>query len=495
MSKRILLAGLFHETNTFAPGKMGAEDFRISLGKDLFGCKGDGSPMGAFLEEAEKHDWIVVPTIDMRATPGAMPDQELVDAYLRDFIAAAEREAAAGPLDAIFLVLHGAMASETYRDVEGELISRIRKIQPLAHVPIFGVLDLHANFTPAMAGEGVSLVVYRENPHIDAAQSAVRAARLMAKALEEKLPLRTEYVPTDLVWPPTGTATACAPMLTLERIAREEERDGVEQVNVFAGFAHADTPHTGVSFSIVYDPRRVNQDRVQTIAKRLRDTAVAERALGVPDEWDLDAALDDALAKGKYPVCLVEPADNIGGGGGGDGTAILRALLRRRLSGGVILNDPETVAYLHTKAPGSIHELRVGGKTFPMDPGPVHIKARLVCLTDGNFKLEDRQSHAASLAGENIAMGPCAVVECDGVTILLTSRRTAPMDLGQWRSQGVEPGELRFIGVKAAVAYRRAYNRITDVGYFVRTPGPCTSDLSSLPYKHLRRPVFPLDIQ
>lgn len=36
--------------------------------------------------------------------------------------------------------------------------------------------------------------------------------------------------------------------------------------------------------------------------------------------------------------------------------------------------------------------------------------------------------------------------------LLLTSRRTSPFDLGQWRSQGVEPSRLTFIGIKAAIA-------------------------------------------
>jgi microcystin degradation protein MlrC len=91
-------------------------------------------------------------------------------------------------------------------------------------------------------------------------------------------------------------------------------------------------------------------------------------------------------------------------------------------------------------------------------------------------------------------MGPCAVVEIDGaITVLLTSRKTPPFDLGQLRSQGIEPEILSMIGVKAAVAHRRAYDRIAAASYTVRTPGPCTSDLRALSYQKLRRPIYPLD--
>jgi microcystin degradation protein MlrC len=80
-----------------------------------------------------------------------------------------------------------------------------------------------------------------------------------------------------------------------------------------------------------------------------------------------------------------------------------------------------------------------------------------------------------------------------GIRILLTSRKTPPFDLGQWRSQGVNPEELSVIGVKAAVAHRRAYDPIAHASYTVDTPGPCSSNLRGFPFRHVRRPVFPLD--
>ncbi|HWL54251.1 MAG TPA: M81 family metallopeptidase [Chthoniobacteraceae bacterium] len=491
--KRILLAGLFHETNTFAPGEMGLDQFAVTLGRDWLNRKGDGSPTGSFLLEAERYGWEVVPSVDVRGYPGAMPSPEVLERFWSEFEKVAASPQAEG-LDAIFLVLHGAFVSPGIPDVEGELLRRIRALPRLAALPIFGVLDLHGNITPAMAEHAQGLLAYRENPHTDAAETAVRAAALMEKALAERLELRTRFVPTRLVWPPTGTGTAVEPMRALEALARSEERDGIEAVNIFAGFAQADTPDTGVSFTIVYDAARVAPDRLDAISRELVALAEKNRHLGIPDEWELEEALLDAVEKGAFPALLVEPAENIGGGAPGDGTSVLRALLKHKVAGsGVVLWDPESVARLAGKEPGSVHELRVGGKSFPLDPGPVPVTARLLRLTDGKYELEDHHSHAASIGGIDIEMGPSAVVEVEGITLLLTSERSAPMDLGQWRSQGVEPSELKLIGVKAAVAHKQAYDKISKASYWVRTPGPCTSDLKSLPYQRLRRPVFPLD--
>jgi microcystin degradation protein MlrC len=109
------------------------------------------------------------------------------------------------------------------------------------------------------------------------------------------------------------------------------------------------------------------------------------------------------------------------------------------------------------------------------------------------FSLEDRHSHMSSMVGGEAEMGPCAVVRHAGVTVLLTSLPTPPMDLGQWRSQGVSPETFYAIGIKAAVAHRRAYDPIARATLYVSTPGPCTSDLRALPYRYVRRPVRPLD--
>jgi microcystin degradation protein MlrC len=133
------------------------------------------------------------------------------------------------------------------------------------------------------------------------------------------------------------------------------------------------------------------------------------------------------------------------------------------------------------------------GGSSSLDPGPFTCEVELLSRSDGRFRLEDVNSHLAAANGVNIEMGPCASVRAGGTTILLTTRKTPPFDLGQLRSQGIEPEVLAFVGVKAAVAHRRAYDRLAGRSYWVGTPGPCPSDLTTLPYRRIRRPIFPLD--
>jgi microcystin degradation protein MlrC len=194
------------------------------------------------------------------------------------------------------------------------------------------------------------------------------------------------------------------------------------------------------------------------------------------------------------PILLVEPSDNIGGGAPGDGTTLLRALIDRDIRDAVIvINDPEAVRLLANQRIGATVTVGIGGKGSPFDPGPLTLPVDLLFVSDGRFDLEDPRSHLASMVGAQVNMGACAVVRHKRVRILLTTRRTPPFDLGQLRSQGIEPEAAFAIVVKAAVAHRRAYDPIAKASYWVDTPGPCPEDLRSLPYAKIRRPLYPLD--
>ncbi len=492
MSRRILLAGLFHETHTFLEGRTTLADFAVTRGAGILAKAGDGSPTAGFLEVAEAAGWEVVPTIDLRGTPSAMVADAVLDHFWTEFAAAAEREAARG-LDAVFLILHGAMATESHPDVEGEVLARLRQLPGLATLPVFAVLDLHANVTARMAAHANALIAYRENPHTDAQATAVRAARLLQRCLDTGTVPHTHWRRAPIIWAPPGTGTAQDPMRGLNAMARalEAEDAWIWEMNVTPGFSFADTPETGLSFSLV-SPAPAEQ--VQPHLERFCREAWRWREAGVVTYPGVEVVLQKILPVQAGPVLLVEPADNIGGGAPGDGTGVLRGVLKFDVSdSAVIINDPAAVSAATQAGLGAQLTLAIGGRGSPLDPGPVELTVVVVSTSDGKFELEDIHSHLASMRGRHIDMGPCAVVRHRGITILLTSRKTPPFDLGQWRSQGIDPEKLKVIGVKAAVAHRQAYDPIMTASYFVDTPGPCSSNVEVFTFRHLRRPVWPLD--
>ncbi|TCR65580.1 M81 family metallopeptidase [Bosea sp. BK604] len=493
--RRILLGSLFHETHSFVDEITRLADFTIRRDEALLGRRGDGSTIDGFLEVAEAEFWQVVPTVDYTALPAGTVDHAVFAQFLSEFDAGLRAALAAGGLDGIWLALHGAMVTTECPDPEGALLARIRAVPGCETLPVFGVFDLHANFTAAMAGHANALVAYRENPHTDAREAAVRSARLLARSLKDGVLPRMLSANAPVIWPPTGTGTADRPMRDLEALARRIEQDNpaIWAANVVGGYSFSDVAEAGVAFAVAFTgPEAEAQDALA----RLVETAVAQRQLGLPAEWDIDDAVTEILRSPGGPYLIVEPADNIGGGAPGDGTSVLRAFLRHGVTNcAVAIADATAVAAMAGARPGEARTLSIGGKGSAIAEGPVEIEASFVAASDGEFALEDLNSHLAASQGSRFSMGPSVVVEAAGVTILLTSRKTPPFDLGQFRSQGIHPERLKAIGVKAAVAHRRAYDKIAKGSYTVATPGPCTSMIAGLPYTRLRRPVFPIDVE
>ena len=400
---RVLFAGLFHETHTFLEGSTALRDFQILRDGDMLGCAGDSSPLGGALESARAHGWEVLPTVDYRASPSAIVEDTVIETFWQELAQRIPAE-----VDAVYLVLHGAMVSQSLFDVEGEILSRLR--ERVGGVPIFGVFDLHANFTQRMADLANCLVAYRENPHTDGRSMAKLAADLLQRSLTTKQVPHIHWQHPPLMWPPTGTGTADDPMCALETRARELEAQHPEfwAVNVVAGFSFADTPETGVSFAIA----TIGEEApALTALRELSELAEQRKAAGNVIDPHISQAMTALQPLPPGLTVLVEPSDNIGGGAPGDGTGLLRELVKHRIPNAAIaINDPETVRRLSSARKNVPVTVSIGGHGSRLDEGPLSLDVDLLWTSDGKFELEDKQSHLASMAGDRFDMGPCAVV-------------------------------------------------------------------------------------
>jgi microcystin degradation protein MlrC len=493
MKPRILFAALFHETHTFLAELTSWEQMQVARGAQILDKEGDESPTDGFLEAARQLGWEVVPTISALAMPGGPVADSAFEQFWKEFAELAQPALAAG-VDAIFLVLHGAMATQSIDDVEGEFLARLRALPGAATLPLFGVLDLHANVSARMCALANGLLTYRKNPHTDAKQAATRAAGLLDRCLRQRQVPRMYWCRVPMLLSPPATGTQSDPMLSLTGLAQaiEASDPNVWGYNVAAGFSFADTAQSGVTLSVV---THAGLEGVRAHLRAGAERAWALRHSGSVSYPSVDAVLGSVQAQPRGPVLLVEPADNIGAGPPGDGTGILRALIAHGSQRGLVaLNDPQAVAHLAGVAVGAATGMPLGGRGWSADPGPLYAQVTLVSRGDGAFQFEDPQNHLASAYGAGFDMGACAVVRVSGVTVLLTSHKTPPFDLGQYRSQGLDPERFSWIGIKAAVAHRQAYDPIAAGSHYVETAGPCSSDLTQFPYRRLLRPVYPLDL-
>ena len=182
MAKRVLLAGISHETHTFVPGVTGLDDFVITPGAGMWADEGGTSNIAGVLEVARQRAWEVIPVLHMRASPGAVVTDEVFEHFWGAFAGAAGREAAEG-IDGVYLVLHGAMAGTKEQDPEGRILAGARSI--LGAVPLVASLDLHAVLTDRMLAAADVLVPFHTYPHTDQFQTGARAAKELLGLLRE----------------------------------------------------------------------------------------------------------------------------------------------------------------------------------------------------------------------------------------------------------------------------------------------------------------------
>ncbi len=489
---RVLFAGLVHETHTFVTEITTIDQFEVLHGDEAWQHDGDTSTLAGGLAIAKERGWEVVAAINVLGLASGTVSDDVVDLFWREFEPVARREIENNKLDGVWLNMHGAMVSQSLLDVEGEILRRIRTLPGYASLPICGVLDPHSNCTAQMAQHSDGLVAYRKNPHTDGKEAAMDGARILDRLMRNKQRAVTVWERPPIVVPPTATGTAFEPFVSIEAAAREIEQrhPDILAVNVFLGFAYADMPDVGVSFSActVGDPAIA-----QAELRKLSAMIMTAKQHALPAGLSMEEAIGKLAEHKDGLVVLIEQSDNIGGGAPGDLTTPLRALIEHDIqNAGVIINDPKAVRALTSLAQGQRLRLSIGGKSGAIGAETITLDVELISTSDGRFTLEDPHSHLA-VAGQHVAMGQCVVVRSAGVTLLLTSKPTPPFDLAQWRSQGITPEDMAVIVVKAAVAHRQAYDPIAKVSYVLNTVGPCTADLRSLPFRHVRRPVYPLD--
>jgi microcystin degradation protein MlrC len=197
-----------------------------------------------------------------------------------------------------------------------------------------------------------------------------------------------------------------------------------------------------------------------------------------------------AMAAPKGPVVLADVADNTGGGASGDGTEVLKALLDLGAKDAVIITipDPEAVAQAYRAGVGRPFDAMVGGKIDGKHGLPARVKGTVRLLSDGRFVHRGPMS-----TGVVSSVGLTAVVVSGGVEIILNERRNQPVDPEAARSVGIDPAQRKIVVLKSAVHYRASYEPIAAEIIEVDGPGLASPNLSRFQFKHIRRPIFPID--
>ncbi len=480
MKKRVLVAGMAHESDSFNPIVAGERDFPVFRGKEMLRRRVDNDATTGILDTLEAQGYEIVPALFTHAVPNGLVDREFYLKLKEEILDTARAALRSGGLDAVTLELHGSMTVQGYGEAEGPLLEELRALLP--GVPIFAALDMHATMTEKMHRNCDGFAAFQQAPHTDQRETGVKAANMTIAALERGVQARSAWVRVPLLVAGEQSATDVEPMASLIDALREcERRPGILAASYLMGYPWCDNPDSSAGVYVTAE----NADLAQAEALRLagllwdrrRDFCFQTEAYPIPEA--VDAALNAALS-GPAPVYLSDSGDNPTGGGASDCTALLRALLDHSLTarlkspvlyGGIY--DPPAALACRDKV-GQELTLTFGAGFDSVTSSPITAAGTVMAQAE-NWK------------GSYVAL-----FRTGNVDLVLAEKHIGYTTPDLFSALGREAGEADLVVCKLGYL-TPPHEALSRRSILCLSPGSTNEDLATLPYQRIPRPIFPLD--
>lgn len=386
------------------------------------------------------------------------------------------------PVDAVILNLHGAMVADGELDCEGDIIRSVRDV--IGQQPLIGVLlDPHCHMTERMVEHSDLIVCLKEYPHTDVEDCAAHLCNCIEEMFRKQFRPSVHVVDTGLI---SVFHTTEEPVKSLVDDMRALEADPeILSVSLVHGFPFGDVQDMGSKVAVYTrkDPYLAQITAHQLTQKVEAVASVFQRKL-VPIS-SIIGRLKQRRSPGR-PVILADTADNPGGGAPSDATYILQALLKEGLTNiaaGYIW-DPLAVAVAFDAGVQSRIRLRVGGKASPFSGEPLDLDVEVHAIRD---------EFSVFFAGLNWQLGRIARLRSDDLDLVITENRIQCFSALPFEALGIDLARKDIVLVKSSQHFRAAFEELGSEIHYVNSPGVLNHDFAALPYRRVRRPIWPLD--
>lgn len=484
--KRVLVAAIHHESNSFNPIVAGEKDFSILKGQELFENIRDNDSLSGVISSLQEAGYEVVPTLSARAVPNGLVDYDFYMEIKNEIIERAKKANEDKALDAITLSLHGSMRVKGFGEAEGPLLEELRELFP--DIPLYSSLDMHTTMTKKMHKNCDGFVGYKTAPHIDCTETGSHAGKMTIRTLEEGARGKTAWVRVPILVAGEQSATTAQPMIDLIEALREvEKRPGIMAASYLMGFPWADNKDSAIGVYVVADG---DQDLADKTALELADLIWSKR-----EDFDFEVeaykpekALDKAfkaVEEGIKPVYISDSGDNPTAGASSDNTDFIRHILQderaEELDTPIIYGgfyDPEATRACRDKV-GQEIELSFGAAFDKESSAPVTVRGRV-------------KSYYKDWGKFNFPKGDLALFSAKGVDIVLAESHVGFTDPEMYRDLGLDPEETDIIICKLGYL-TPGHAALAKKAILALSNGNTNEDLESIDYKEVKRPIFPLD--
>jgi len=467
---RILSAGIAHESNSFNTSLTTDKDFVIRRDSD---CLRNQEWANYLKSEGVE----IIPTLHVDASPSGTVSRKTYETFRDEIL---ERVTNAGDIDGIYLEMHGALNAEGYDDAQLDLIRSIRKIK--GDILMAGSFDLHGNMSKEFVTELNILSGYRTAPHVDMAETRLRAVTLLLKAIREDLHPVIAHINIPIVIPGEKGVTAAEPLRSVyTQLPAIGSTEGFLDASIFVGMPWTDVNRAGMSVQVVAKDKSF-LDKATVEARRLANEIWSHRGelkFDVPVS-ELDDAIETAKAAEEKTVFITDSGDNTTAGAAGDNPLVLSRLLAHHVKDAVVAGivDENAVNVCEKAGIGGEVSMNIGGKADTVFGKP--------------FKITGKVHSIVASGGSITPFGKQAVVDLPGIQLVLISKIgsfTSPQDFA---NVSIDPLAHKIVVVKLGYLFQ-GLRDIAPRTIMALTPGFAYQVVEKLPYQHIRRPIYPLD--
>lgn len=490
--KRIFVAALATETNTFSPIVIDRQGFVDSLyagpGQHPVTPTLCTAPIPVGRRVCAQRGWTLIEGTAAWADPAGLVARAAYEG-LRDEILGQLQ--AALPVDAVVLGLHGAMVAQGYLDAEGDLLARVRAMVG-PDVLVCAELDPHSHLTAKRVAAADFFVAFKEFPHTDFVERAEDLWRIVADTLDGLVrPVMAVFDCRMIDIFPTSRE----PMRGFvdRMLAMEAGDPRVLSLSAIHGFMAGDVPEMGTKMIAVTDG---DAALGAEIAERLGRELFAHRGRHMMPQVGVTDAVAQAMAAAdgpavQGPVVIADMWDNPGGGTAGDATVVLKELMAGGATGVALgtIWDPMAVQLCFVAGEGAELALRFGAKSAPLTGEPVDARVRVIRL-EPEAAMQFGESVVPFGRAARIALLDGKGVDC-GIEVILNTVRAQSYDPSLFTALGIDPLAARILVIKSTNHFYAAFQPIAAEIIYCAAGKPYPNDPATTPYLHVRRDIWP----